>query len=168
MSLKGVFVMKKILCLLVLLLSLTATCAAFNPPQPPRWYWIGSDAHYGAWIDTATARFYIGSKEYGHSNHQCALVWVEWYDADKDDDGHTEWYFENFEDLCEQVVNGALDNLIEEEHLDISDETYNRAIEYGRDWLADTLADFESECIQDYVSDQKYILDEVWERNGRC
>lgn len=90
------------------------------------------------------------------------------YDAGKDDEGHTEWYFENFEDLCEQAVNGALDNLIEEEHLDISDETYNRAIEYGRDWLADTLADFESECIQDYVSDQKYILDEVRERNGRC
>jgi len=83
--LKGVFVMKKILCLLVLLLSLTATCAAFNPPQPPRWYWIGSDAHYGAWIDTATARFYIGSEKYAHRNHQCALVWVEWYDADKDE-----------------------------------------------------------------------------------
>lgn len=90
------------------------------------------------------------------------------YEAGKDDEGHTEWYFENFEDLCEQAVNGALDNLIEEEHLDISDETYNRAIEYGRDWLADTLADFESECIQDYVSDQKYILDEVKERNGQC
>lgn len=90
------------------------------------------------------------------------------YGAGKDDEGHTEWYFENFEDLCEQAVNGALDNLIEEEHLDISDETYNRAIEYGRDWLADALADFESECIQDYVSDQKYILDEVRERNGRC
>lgn len=90
------------------------------------------------------------------------------YDAGKDDEGHTEWYFENFEDLCEQAVNGALDKLIEEEHLDISDETYNRAIEYGRDWLADTLADFESECIRDYVSDQKYILDEVKERNGEC
>lgn len=90
------------------------------------------------------------------------------YDAGKDDEGHTEWYFENFLDLCEQAVNGALDNLIEEEHLDISDETYNRAIEYGRDWLADTLADFESECIQDYVSDHKYILDEVRERNGEC
>ena len=90
------------------------------------------------------------------------------YDAGKDDEGHTEWYFENFEKLCEQVVNGALDNLIEEEHLDISDETYNRAIEYGRDWLADTLADFESECIQDYVSDHKYILDEMKERNGEC
>lgn len=116
------------------------------------------------------------------------------YDAGKDDDGHTEWYFENFEDLCKQAVNGALDNLIEEEHLDISDETYNRAIEYGGDWLADTLADFESECIQDieyardwladalanaladfeseciqdYVMDRKYILDEVKERNGQC
>ena len=90
------------------------------------------------------------------------------YDAGKDDDGHTEWYFENFENLCEQVVNGALDKLIDEEHLDISDETYNRAIEYARDWLADALADFESECIQDYVMDRKYILDEVKERNGQC
>ena len=90
------------------------------------------------------------------------------YDAGKDDEGHTEWYFENFLDLCEQVVNGALDNLIEEEHLDISDETYSRAIEYARDWLADALADFESECIQDYVMGRKYILDEVKERNGQC
>ena len=90
------------------------------------------------------------------------------YDAGKDDEGHTEWYFENFTDLCRKVVNGALDNLIEEEHLDISDETYNRAIEYARGWLAATLADFESECIRDYVNDQKYILDEVRERNGRC
>lgn len=90
------------------------------------------------------------------------------YDAGKDDEGHTEWYFENFLDLCEQVVNGAMDKLIEDEHLDISDETYNRAIEYARDWLADALADFESECIQDYVMDRKYILDEVKERNGQC
>lgn len=76
--------MKKIFCLLVLLLSLTATCAAFNPPQPPRWYWVGSNAHYGMWIDTATARFYTGSEKYAHRNHQYALVWVECYNADKD------------------------------------------------------------------------------------
>ena len=90
------------------------------------------------------------------------------YDAGKDDEGHTEWYFENFTDLCKQAVNGAMDKLIEEEHLDISDETYSRAIEYARDWLADALADFESECVQDYVMDRKYILDEVKERNGQC
>ena len=34
------------------------------------------------------------------------------YDAGKDDEGHTEWYFENFEDLCRKAVNGALDNLM--------------------------------------------------------
>ena len=90
------------------------------------------------------------------------------YEAGKDDEGHTEWYFENFENLCEQAVTHTLDKLIEEEHLDISDETYNRAIEYARDWLADALADFESECVQDYVMDRKYILDEVKERNGQC
>ena len=32
-----------------------------------------------------TARFYTGSKDYRHSNHQCALIWVEWYNADKDE-----------------------------------------------------------------------------------
>lgn len=90
------------------------------------------------------------------------------YDAGKDDEGHTEWYFENFEDLCEEAVTDTMDKLIEDEHLDISDETYNRAIEYARDWLADVLSDFESECIQDYVMDRKYILDEVKERNGQC
>lgn len=76
--------MKKILCLLVLLLSLTATCAAFNPPQPPRWFWVSSDSRIGVWIDTATIRFYTGSEKYGHRNHQCALAWVEWYSAEED------------------------------------------------------------------------------------
>lgn len=90
------------------------------------------------------------------------------YEGGKDDDGHTEWYFENFEDLCEEAVNYTLDKLIEEEHLDLTDEEYNQIIKYARDWLADALADFESECVQDYVMDRKYILDEVKERNGQC
>lgn len=90
------------------------------------------------------------------------------YEGGKDDEGHTEWYFENFENLCEEAVNYTLDKLIEEEHLDLNDEEYNQIIEYARDWLADALADFESECIQDYVMDRKYILDEVKERNGQC
>ena len=90
------------------------------------------------------------------------------YEAGKDDDGHTEWYFENFENLCEEAVTDTLDKLIEDQHLDLTDDEYSRIIEYARDWLADTLADFESECVQDYVMDRKYILDEVKERNGQC
>lgn len=90
------------------------------------------------------------------------------YEAGEDDEGHTEYYFENFFDLCEEAITDTLDQLIEDQHLDISDETYSQAIEYGTSWLADTLADFEAECIQDYAIDQKYILDELRERNGEC
>lgn len=81
------------------------------------------------------------------------------YEAGKDDEGHTEYYFENFEQLCEEAITSELDQLIEDQHLDISDETYSQAIDYGRDWLADTLAEFEEDCIQDYVSEIK-ITDE--------
>lgn len=81
------------------------------------------------------------------------------FGAGVDDEGHTEYYFENFEELCEQAITDMVDAIIEENALDISDETYSQAIDYGASWLADTLADFESECIQDYVSEIK-ITDE--------
>lgn len=83
------------------------------------------------------------------------------YGVGEGDMGRTEYYFENFEQLCEEAVTEMVDKIIEENALDISDETYTKAIEYGRDWLADTLADFESECIQDHLLDIKYpITDE--------
>lgn len=74
------------------------------------------------------------------------------YSAGLDDYGHTEYYFENFEQLCEEAITEMVERIIEEQHLDISDDTYSDAIDYGKDWLADTLADFESECVQSYVS----------------
>ena len=80
------------------------------------------------------------------------------YGAGKDDEGHTEYYFENFEQLCEEAITEMVDKIIEENALDVSDETYTKAIEYGRDWLADTLSDFESECIQDHILDIKYPI----------
>lgn len=90
------------------------------------------------------------------------------YEAGEDDEGHTEYYFENFLDLCDEACTQTLDQIIEDQHLDLDDTTYTMAIDYAKDWLADTLADFEAECIQDYASDQKYILDELKERNGEC
>jgi hypothetical protein len=90
------------------------------------------------------------------------------YGTGEDEDGHTEYYFENFEDLCEQACEGNLMDYIEDQHLDLTDEEYSKILYSARDWLADTLADFEEECIQDMVSDQKYTLDELAERNGQC
>ena len=90
------------------------------------------------------------------------------YGTGEDEDGHTEYYFENFEDLCEQACGGNLMDYIEDQHLDLTDEEYSKILYSARDWLADTLADFEEECIQDMVSDQKNTLDELAERNGEC
>ena len=84
--------------------------------------------------------------------------WRDWfvenaqYSAGTDDQGHTEYYFENFEQLCEEAITEMVEKIIEENALDISDDTYSDAIEYGTEWLADTLADFESECVRDYAS----------------
>lgn len=118
-------------------------------------------------IDDLKRPFYmeLGEKAYVRAkNWENVRDWFRSnaeYGAGEDDEGHTEYYFENFEELCEQAITEMVDNIIEENALDISDETYSKAIDYGRDWLADTLADFESECIQDYVLDCKYpITDE--------
>ena len=118
-------------------------------------------------IDDLKRPFYmeLGEKAYVRAkNWENVRDWFRSnaeYGAGKDDEGHTEYYFENFEELCEQAITEMVDNIIEENALDINDETYSKAIDYGRDWLADTLADFENECIQDYVLDCKYpITDE--------
>lgn len=84
--------------------------------------------------------------------------WRDWfienaqYSAGTDDQGRTEYYFENFEQLCEEAITEMVEKIVEENALDISDDVYSDAIEYGKDWLADTLADFESECVRDYAS----------------
>ena len=114
----------------------------------------------------------IGEQVYAKTLHMGNLrSWLRAnaeYGAGEDDEGHTEYYFENFEDLCEQACEGNLIDYIEDQHLDLTDEEYSDILYYARDWLADALADFEEECIQDMVSDQKYTLDELAERNGRC
>lgn len=64
-------------------------------------------------------------------------------------------YFENFMDICRDVIEEELMGIIEDNALDIDDTTYYKAIDYGADWLADTLADFEEECIQDFRDEMK-------------
>lgn len=114
----------------------------------------------------------IGEQVYAKTLHWEGLR--EWlsgnaeYTVGKDDDGHDEIYFENFTDLCWEACEDTLNDYIEDQHLDLDDSEYHDIVEYARDWLADALADFEAECIQDIVSDKKYKLDEMTERNGQC
>ena len=85
------------------------------------------------------------------------------YSADEED-----WYIENFVGLCKSVATDNLDKYIEDQHLDLSDATYNEVIERAGDLLADRLADFESDLIAEAKEDDKYKLDELRERNGEC
>lgn len=114
----------------------------------------------------------IGEQVYAKTLHWEGLR--EWlsgnaeYTVGKDDDGHDEIYFENFTDLCWEACEDTLNDYIEDQHLDLTDEEYSKILYYARDWLADALSDFESECIQDMLADKKYKLDELAERNGQC
>lgn len=114
----------------------------------------------------------IGEQVYTKTLHMSNLrSWMRAnaeYGTGEDEEGHTEYYFENFEDLCEQACEGNLMDYIEDQHLDLTDKEYSDILYYARDWLADALSDFESECIQDMLADKKYELDELAERNGQC
>lgn len=105
---------------------------------------------------------HIGEQVYAKTLHWEGLR--EWlggnaeYVAGTDDEGHTEWYFENFTDLCWEACEDTLDDYIQDQHLDINDSEYHDIVEYARDWLADALADFESECVQDHLLDIKYPI----------
>lgn len=114
----------------------------------------------------------MGEQVYAKTLHMKTLrSWLRAnaeYGGSKDEDGHTEYCFENFEDLCEQACEGNLMNYIEDQHLDLTDDEYSKILYYARDWLIDTLSDFEEECVQDMVLNQKHILDEKKERNGQC
>lgn len=77
--------MKKIITFLfILMLSLSSICTAFEPPDPDRWLWVGSDAKIGVWIDKQTFQTRKDLNKYS-STYGCrfANVWEMWYDANE-------------------------------------------------------------------------------------
>lgn len=82
--------------------------------------------------------------------------------------GHIEVYFENFCGLCYSMTENYLDELIASEHIDLTNEQYDELSAYVGDWLADVLADWEQEMIDDYAADSKDMLDIYREEHGQC
>lgn len=77
-----------------------------------------------------------------------------------DDDGHPCMYLENFTSLCDEIAQNLLDQLIEQEHLDLSDEEYKQVIEGASALIADFYADYEdalcADAFKDWSLDNKY------------
>ena len=90
------------------------------------------------------------------------------FEVSIDDDGHECIYLENFLDICERIAREHLDNMIEQNHIDLTDTEYFNTLDLARDIIADVYADYESQLCEDAEQDTKYKLNEVRERNGNC
>jgi len=77
-----------------------------------------------------------------------------------DDDGQPCMYLENFTSICDEIAQDLLDQLIEQEHLDLSDEEYKQVIESASALIADFYADYEdalcADAFKDWSLDNKY------------
>lgn len=80
------------------------------------------------------------------------------------DEGYPETYFENFGSLCEMIAHDCLDNYIEEQAIDLSDDRYKITHKILTDNIMDKLADLESEIIEDAEEDSKEQYDKLQDR----
>lgn len=77
------------------------------------------------------------------------------------DEGYEEIYFENFCNLCHSTAELYLGELVEEQHVDLSDDDFEHLNTWLGDWLADELADWETEQCEEVASDTKYKTEEL-------
>lgn len=88
-----------------------------------------------------------------------------------DDDGQPCMFMENFVDLCEEIAQQSLDELIEQWHYDLTDEAYKYIIDRATALVADFYADYEdslcADAMADYNRDKKYLSEELKEKEGR-
>lgn len=76
--------MKKfILFLLTLQLLISATCLAFEQPNPDRWLWLNSNDTNGFWLDRESINSKLDTR-YQHKDHLLLECWILSYNV-KDD-----------------------------------------------------------------------------------
>lgn len=120
------------------------------------------------------------------SNDNIATIVLNWskkmatedYIADNaefglgDDDGQPCMFMENFTTLCDEIAQQSLDELIEQEHYDLSDKDYKYILDRASALIADFYADYEdalcADEITDYNRDKEFLLQEERERHGQC
>lgn len=88
------------------------------------------------------------------------------YGFGTDDEGHPECYMENYLAIIDDIVTEKFNDAIAEQHLDLMDSEYNAIKDAAISVIADYYADYESECCNDVMEDDKYKIDELRERNG--
>ena len=89
-----------------------------------------------------------------------------------DDDGQPAMVIENFLTMCENLASEFMDKLIEQEHIELSDDEYIKTLDKVSARIADFYSDYESvlcaDELSDYNRDSKFIMQQERERHGQC
>lgn len=89
-----------------------------------------------------------------------------------DDGGQPCMVMANFSQLCDQLAQDKLDELIEQEHIDMTDKQYAEVIDKASMEIMGFYAGYSDNLCNDefadYTRDKKYFMDELRERNGQC
>lgn len=117
------------------------------------------------WVAKTTANWAMSpqSEDYIADNAEFGLG---------DDDGHPCMFLENFITLCDELAEEYLNRLIEQEHIELSDQEYSKVLDKASALIADFYSDYESALCNDelidYNRDKKTFNEEYKERHGRC
>lgn len=88
-----------------------------------------------------------------------------------DDDGHPCMHMVNLSELCDNIAQQSLDELIELWHYDLTDEDYKFIVEHASALIADYYSEYRDNlCVSslsDYNRDKKYLNEELKEKEGR-
>lgn len=94
------------------------------------------------------------------------------YSPEGDADGEPYMVMDNFDMLCDQIAVAELDDYISKEHLELTDEEYSDIVATTGDKIADKYSVYSDKLCanetMDYNVDNKYLMQEMAERDGRC
>lgn len=88
------------------------------------------------------------------------------YGVDENDCGLTAIVIDNFFEMCDQAITELFDGYIEEQALDVPSSIYDRIIKCAAERFAEEMEDTKCRCEKEAREDDKYILDEIRDRNG--
>lgn len=69
---------------------------------------------------------------------------------DYDDEGHKQLCFENFWDLCVRKARDAVEQIVEEQEMPLTDKEFGEAVSKTHTIIMSAYSDFESELLDEY------------------
>lgn len=108
--------------------------------------------HLGVATSEIARRIFAGISDETVHNYLCAYAE---YDDDCDEQGRHAMSFANYDELCGELAEEATLDYVEQEHLDITDETCNKIIAELSELIALSHTSVLCECVADAVDNAR-------------